>query len=40
MAGIAFGQIRGDDKVLRVEMSGFAPEPASLSFSAPGEVNG
>ena len=28
--GIAFRPIGGGDKVLRVEMSGFAPEPASL----------
>jgi hypothetical protein len=33
--GIVFGPIRGDDKVLRVEMSGFAPEPASLPLAAP-----
>jgi hypothetical protein len=39
-AGIGFGHIRGDDKVLRVEMSGFAPEPASLSFTASGEASG
>jgi len=37
--GIAFRPIGGGDKVLRVEMSGFAPEPASLPFSAIGEMN-
>jgi hypothetical protein len=37
--GIAFRPIGGGDKVLRVEMSSFAPEPASLPFSAIGEMN-
>jgi hypothetical protein len=38
--GIAFRPVGGGDKVLRVEMSGYAPEPASLPLSAIGEMNG
>jgi hypothetical protein len=37
--GIAFRPTGGGDKVLRVEMSGFALEPAALPFSAIGEMN-
>jgi hypothetical protein len=36
--GIAFRPIGGGDKVLRVEMSGFALEPVSLALAEPGEV--
>jgi hypothetical protein len=38
--GIAFRPIGGGDKVLRVEMSVFAPNRVSLAFSATAEVTG
>jgi hypothetical protein len=38
--GIAFRPIGGGDKVLRVEMSVFAPNRVSLAFSATGEMTG
>jgi hypothetical protein len=37
--GIAFRPTGGSDKVLRVEISGFALELATLPFSAVGEMN-
>jgi len=35
---IAFRPLGGSDKVLRVEMSGFAPDPVSPLFSAIGKM--